>query len=168
MTPRRSRESRTSPASAADLSYFATERPVGLLLSQLAAIYERAFLQELSGDPAFASITSAEHAILRCVAARSVTATEIARTLGLSKQAIGKTVAALEHRGYVTRSTNAVDERALIVSMTVEGRRLVRRSIRVAKSLDAHTSKVLGAPDFASLKALLVRTLDADPGSALP
>ncbi len=161
MTLRRSRESRTGRASAADLSYFASERPVGLLLSHLAAIYERAFLQGLSSDPAFA-ITSAEHAILRCVAERSSTATEIARTLGLSKQAIGKTVTALERRGYVTRSTSAVDERAQEVSMTEEGRRLVRRSIRVAKSLDARTRKVLGAPDFATLKSLLVRTLEAD------
>lgn len=146
---------------AADLSYFATERPVGLLFSQLAAVYERAFLQGLASDPTLPPITSAEHAILRCVAQRSTTATEIARRLGISKQAIGKTVAALARRGYLARSTSAADERALVVSMTDKGRRLVRQSIRVAKSLDARTRKLLGAPDFALLKDLLVRTLDA-------
>jgi len=161
MTPHQSRRPRTSPAGAADLSFFASERPVGLLLSNLAAIYEQAFLHGLISDPTPASITSAEHAILRCVAERSATATEMARTLGLSKQAIGKTVAALERRGYVMRSSSAVDERAQLVSMTEEGRRLARRSIRVAKSLDARTRKVLGARDFASLKALLVRMLTA-------
>lgn len=144
------------------LSYFAKERPVGLLLSQLAAVYERAFLQGLTSDSTSSSITSAEHAILRCVAQRSVTSTEIARTLGLSKQAIGKTVTALERRGYVARSTSAVDGRAQLVTMTAKGRRLVAQSIRVAKSLDARTAKVLGAADLAVLKALLARTLEAD------
>jgi hypothetical protein len=40
--------------------------------------------------------------------------------------------------------------------------RLVERSIRVAKALDARTQEVLGAPDLALLKALLIRTLDAE------
>lgn len=145
------------------LSYFAKERPVGLLLSQLATVYERAFLQGLTSDSAHDAISSADHAILRCLAQGSATSTEIARTLGLSKQAIGKTVTALELRGYVARSTSAVDARAQLVAMTAKGRRLVARSIRVAKSLDARTAKVLGAADLALLKSLLWRTLEADP-----
>jgi DNA-binding MarR family transcriptional regulator len=145
-----------------DLSYFSRERPVGLLLSNLAAVYERTFLLGLTADPSFASITAADHAILRCVAQRSTTSTEIARKLGLSKQAIGKTVNALERRGFVVRTRSTVDQRVQVVSMTNEGRRLVERSIRVARALDARTQEVLGAPDLALLKALLIRTLDAE------
>jgi DNA-binding MarR family transcriptional regulator len=145
-----------------DLSYFSRERPVGLLLSRLAAVYERAFLLGLTSDASFASITAADHAILRCVAQRSGTSTEIARTLGLSKQAIGKTVNGLERRGLVVRSRSTVDQRAQVVSMTDQGRQLVERSIRVASALDARTQEVLGAQDLALLKALLIRTLDAE------
>ena len=162
MTRRRSRDSGNGGAVESDLSYFSRERPVGLLLSNLAAVYERAFLLGLTSDASFASITAADHAILRCVAQRSATATEIARTLGLSKQAIGKTVNALERRGYIVRSRSAVDLRAQVVSMTDKGRLLIERSIAVAGSLDARTREVLGTQDFALLKALLVRTQDAE------
>ena len=162
MTRRRSRDSGNGGAVESDLSYFSRERPVGLLLSNLAAVYERAFLLGLTSDASFASITPADHAILRCVAQRSATATEIARKLGLSKQAIGKTVTALERRGYVVRSRSAADLRAQVISMTDKGRRLVERSIRVAKALDARTGELLGAKDLALLKALLVRIQDAE------
>lgn len=162
MTPKRSHGSGKGPGLESDFSYFSRERPVGLLLSNLAAVYERAFLQGLTSDASFASITAADHAILRCVAQRSATSTEIARTLSLSKQAIGKTVNALERRGYVVRSRSAVDLRAQVVSMTDKGRLLIERSIRVAKVLDARTREVLGAQDLVLLKALLVRTQDAE------
>jgi DNA-binding MarR family transcriptional regulator len=162
MTPKRSHASGKGPGVESDLSYFSRERPVGLLLSNLAAVYERAFLLGVTSDASFASITAADHAILRCVAQRSATSTEIARTLGLSKQAIGKTVNALERRGYVVRSRSAVDLRAQVVSMTDKGRLLIARSIRVAEALDARTREVLGAQDLALLKALLVRTQDAE------
>jgi DNA-binding MarR family transcriptional regulator len=162
MTPKRSPGSGKSPGIETDLSYFSRERPVGLLLSNLAAVYERAFLLGVTSDASFASITAADHAILRCVAQRSATSTDIARTLGLSKQAIGKTVSALEWRGYVVRSRSAVDLRAQVISMTDQGRRLIERSIRVARALDARTGEFLGAEDLALLKALLVRIQDAE------
>jgi DNA-binding MarR family transcriptional regulator len=162
MTPRRSHDPGQGQGEEADLSYFVRERPIGLLLSNLAAVYERAFLLGVTADASFASITAADHAILRCVAQRSATSTEIARTLGISKQAIGKTVNALERRGYVVRSRSAVDLRAQVISMTDQGRLLIERSIRVAESLEARTQAVLGAQDLALLKALLVRTQDAE------
>lgn len=162
MTPKRSRSPAKGLPVEPDLSYFSRERPVGLLLSNLAAVYERAFLLGLTSDPSFATITVADHAILRCVAQRSRTSTEIARLLGLTKQAIGKTVNALERRGFVARSRSAIDLRAQVVSMTDKGMRLVDRSIRVAEVLDARARESLGAQDFALLKALLVRLEDAE------
>jgi DNA-binding MarR family transcriptional regulator len=162
MTPTRSRGPGKGPPVEPDLSYFSRERPVGLLLSNLAAAYERAFLLGLTSDASFATITAADHAILRCVAQRSATSTEIARMLGLTKQAIGKTVNALERRGFVARSRSAVDLRAQVVSMTDKGRLLVERSIRVAEALDARARETLGARDLALLKALLVRVQDAE------
>ena len=46
--------------------------------------------------------------------------------------------------------------------MTDKGRRLVERSVRVARALDARTREVLGAKDLALLKALLVRAQEVE------
>lgn len=133
-------------------------RPVGLVLSNVAAIYELAFLKGLKADASFSSITPADHALLRCVARHRATSAEIARALGQSKQAIGKTVSSLERRGYVVRSRSDFDLRAQIVSITDnKGRRLIERSIRVAKALDSLTQETLGEKNLALLKELLAR-----------
>jgi len=151
-----------------DSPYLDGERPVGLLLSQLATVYEKAFLRGLASDGSTDAVTSADHAILRSVAHGSATATEIAHELGVSKQAIGKTVGSLERRGYVERRRSEEDHRAQMVSMTDEGRRLVARSVRVARSLDARTRDVLGDEDLALLRSLLIRIHDAAEHVATP
>jgi DNA-binding MarR family transcriptional regulator len=163
MTATRARGPSSSASVDLDRSYFLRARPVGLLLANLAAIYEGAFIKGLKADASFSSITPADHAVLRCVAHQSATSAEIARTLGLSKQAIGKTVSSLERRGFVARSSNDADLRAQIVSMTDnKGRRLIERSIRVAKELDSLTEETLGAKNLSLLKDLLVRIKEAE------
>lgn len=134
--------------------------PVGLLVSQLAAAYELAFLEGLAAH-GWGGISSADHAVLRSVARGGVTATAIAQALGVSKQAIGKTVGSLERRGYVVRTRSHADGRAQVVSMTDHGRQLVGRAVVVARALDARTREVLGDDDLERLRALLTRLHDA-------
>jgi DNA-binding MarR family transcriptional regulator len=161
MTPRRSRKPETNPPIELDLAYFSRERPVGLLLSNLAAAYERAFLLGLTSVGAHATITAADHAILRCVLRGGATSTDIARRVCLTKQAVGKTVNALERRGFVARCRSENDQRAQVVTLTEKGVALVEQSIRVAKALDERTSEILGAWDLSQLKTLLVRVQEA-------
>jgi DNA-binding MarR family transcriptional regulator len=149
------------PGRAAGSASSAAGRPIGLLLSTLAAIYERAFLEGLTAEAPFASITAADHGVLRCLAERSATSVAIARTLGVSKQAVGKTIASLEQRGFVARHPSATDQRAQVVSLTTAGRKLIRRSLRVATTLEAVTEQTLGHEDLALLKDLLVRAQGA-------
>lgn len=143
------------------LAYFSQERPLGLLLSNLAATYERAFLHGLTSDGAHATITAADHAILRCVLRGGTTSTEIARMVSLTKQAVGKTINALEERGYVARSRSTSDHRAQVVTLTEKGEALVDHSIRVAKALDQRAGEILGTSDLAKLKSLLARIQEA-------
>lgn len=161
MTPKRSPKTDSSPSIEPQLAYFSQERPLGLLLSNLAAIYERAFLHGLTSDGAHATITAADHAILQCVLRGGATSTDIARMLSLSKQAIGKTINALEERGYVTRSRNTSDQRAQDVTLTEKGLALVDHSIGVAKALDQRAGEILGTSDLAKLKSLLVSIQEA-------
>lgn len=161
MTPQRSPRTGAKLRVEPDLAYFSREPPVGLLLSNLAATYERAFLLGLSSVGAHETITAAEHAILRCVLRGGATSTDMARMLGLTKQAVGKTVTALETRGYVSRCKSANDLRAQVVTLTDKGLGLVEHSIRVAKALEQRAEEILGASDLAKLKALLVTIQEA-------
>jgi DNA-binding MarR family transcriptional regulator len=166
MTPKRRRESERDIAPGSSLSYFAKERPIGLLVANLNAVYQRAFLQRLSTSALSAPISAADHAILRCIAQGIATSTEIARVLGVSKQAIGKTVSSLERRRYLARSVNDADRRASIVTMSAQGKGLVERSIRAAKELDARALRLLGKRDLARLKAWLSLLRDEESRSA--
>lgn len=161
MTPKRSAKTTTNPATQPDLAYFQRERPVGFLLASLASTYERAFLLGLAAAGPHGSITAADHAILRCVVRGGATSTDIARMLSLSKQAVGKTINALEKRGYVARSRNTSDQRAQDVTLTEKGAALVEHSIRVAEALDRRAGEILGTSDLALLKALLLRIQEA-------
>lgn len=161
MTPKRTPKTGAPLSIEPDLAYFQRERPVGFLLSNLAATYERVFLLGLTSAGEHATITAADHAILRCVLRGGATSTDIARMLSLTKQAVGKTINSLEHRGYVARSRSASDQRAQDVTLTEKGTALVGHSIRVAKALDKRAAEILGASDLAKLKTLLVRIQEA-------
>lgn len=161
MTPKRSTKTVTNPSVEPDAAYFSRERPIGLLLSSLAATYEQAFLLGLNSVGAHATITAADHAILRCILRGGATSTDIARMLSLSKQAVGKTINSLENRGYVARSRSAIDQRAQDVTLTEKGVDLVEHSIHVAKSLDQRAQEILGRSDLEKLKTLLVRIQEA-------
>ncbi len=146
---------------ASGASPFAADPPVGLLLSTLAALYERAFLEGLRADAPFASITTADHGVLRCLAEHPATSAEIARALGVSKQAVAKTVGSLEQRGFVVRHPSEADQRAQVVTLSRAGRRLIERSLRVARALEVVTRETLGKKDLAVLKDLLGRARGA-------
>lgn len=161
MTPKRSPKTGSSPSMDPKLAYFSQERPLGLLLSNLAATYERAFLNGLTSVAAHATITAADHAILRCVLRGGATSTDIARMVSLTKQAVGKTITALEERGYVARTRSTSDQRAQVVTLTEKGVALVEHSIHVAKSLDQRAEEILGTSDLAKLKTLLVKIQEA-------
>lgn len=136
-------------------SYFVEERPIGFLITAAAASFEREFLKKLSEEEALSSITSADHAVLRSVALEESSSVEIARKLGVSKQAIGKTVNSLEERGFIVRKESESDRRKHILVMTNKGQKLVTKSIQAAKELENFTIDILGVKNLNLLKKLL-------------
>jgi DNA-binding MarR family transcriptional regulator len=67
---------------------------------------------------------------LQAVGAEGVTAVELARRLGVSKQAAGKTVDGLVGLGYAERAGDPTDARRKIVRLTAEGREVLALSAR--------------------------------------
>jgi DNA-binding MarR family transcriptional regulator len=74
-----------------------------------------------------------------------VTASELGRRLGVSKQAAGKTVDRLEKLGYVTRAGDDRDARRKLIRLTGRGVDLLNRSAAIFDDLRAQWVRTLGA-----------------------
>ncbi|KAA2263731.1 winged helix-turn-helix transcriptional regulator [Solihabitans fulvus] len=82
--------------------------------------------------------------VFQAIGRDGATAAELGRRLGVSKQAAGKTVDALERLGYVTRRADANDGRRKVVRLTDRGYDCLARSARIFEELRAKWSAALG------------------------
>lgn len=81
---------------------------------------------------------------LQAIGMSGVTAAELGRRLGVSKQAAGKTVDRLVRLGYVERAASPADGRAKVVRLTPRGLDLLNRSAAIFDSLRAEWVAELG------------------------
>jgi DNA-binding MarR family transcriptional regulator len=84
-----------------------------------------------------------------------VTASELGRRLGVSKQAAGKTVDRLVRLGYVERVASEADARAKVVRLTPLGLDLLNRSAAIFDELRAEWVRALGPERVAAVEAAL-------------
>lgn len=82
--------------------------------------------------------------VLQAIGADGTTAANLGRRLGVSKQAAGKTVDALERLGYVEKVDDPGDARRRLVRRTPRGNDLLARSARIFDSLRAEWAATLG------------------------
>jgi DNA-binding MarR family transcriptional regulator len=95
---------------------------------------------------------------------------ELARRLGVSRQAAAKTVAFLEAEGYVAGETDPRDSRRRLYSVTDRGHALISTGQQVCDVLRERWAERIGAGELERVEAALVdlgivvpTTLDA-PG----
>jgi DNA-binding MarR family transcriptional regulator len=99
--------------------------------------------------------------VFQAIGPLGVTAAELGRRLGVSKQAAGKTVDSLEQLGYVRREADSQDQRQKIVVLTSRGFDALARSARIFEDLRAGWAHLLGAERLRALEADL-RTVTGD------
>jgi DNA-binding MarR family transcriptional regulator len=92
---------------------------------------------------------------MQAVGVTGVTAAELGRRLGVSKQAAGKTVDRLVRLGYVERAASDVDARAKIVRLTPLGLDMLARSAAIFDRLRAEWVATLGAEQVESVESAL-------------
>jgi len=73
------------------------------------------------------------------------TASEVARRLGVSKQAAAKTVDRLSEMGYVTTSADGSDARRKLIVPTSRGRDMLRRSAEVFDEIYREWGELIGS-----------------------
>jgi DNA-binding MarR family transcriptional regulator len=80
-------------------------------------------------------------------------ATELGRRLGVSKQAAGKTIDALERLGYVRRESDPGDARRKLVRLTAHGEDMLQQSVPIFDALRAGWAQALGPERLNELEA---------------
>jgi len=90
-----------------------------------------------------------------------VTASELGRRLGVSKQAAGKTIEGLEREGYVERVADPADARSKIIRLTARGTEVQQRAFEVMARLRARWAEQLGEERMVAIEEGL-RAMTAD------
>jgi DNA-binding MarR family transcriptional regulator len=103
--------------------------------------------------------------VFQAIGVNGVTATELGRRLGVSKQAAAKHIAALERLGYVTRVPDPNDARSKIVRLTPRGIDSLAQSARIFDELRSRWATVLGEQRLRMLETDLSKVT---PSGAFP
>jgi DNA-binding MarR family transcriptional regulator len=89
---------------------------------------------------------------LQAIGPGGTTAAELGRRLGVSKQAAGKTIDALQQLGYAERGDDPADARRKMVTLTARGSDCLVRSARIFEELRGGWAQVLGEKRLRALE----------------
>jgi DNA-binding MarR family transcriptional regulator len=81
--------------------------------------------------------------------------TELARRLGISKQAVGQAVAVLEAKGLVSRTVDSADGRAFLVVFTDHGINRLVQTYQAIRRIERAYDTIVGAERMRTTRAVL-------------
>lgn len=88
------------------------------------------------------------------------TITALAAKAGITRQAASQQLRDIAAHGYVATAADPDDRRAVLVTRTERGDKLLRDALEVVAALEAEYAELLGDRRFASLKKTLASLLD--------
>jgi DNA-binding MarR family transcriptional regulator len=100
--------------------------------------------------------------VFQAIGLRGTTAAGLGRSLGVSKQAAGKTIDSLERLGYVERGPDPADARRKVVRLTGHAIDALDRSARIFDELRARWAAVIGEERLRALEADLRQVTPLD------
>jgi DNA-binding MarR family transcriptional regulator len=93
--------------------------------------------------------------VIRVLAERDRTLTDLADLLGVSKQAAIKIVDEMETRRFVTRHPDPDDRRVKLLRLTDKGRKVRRTALAASRAMERELRRGIGDPDVDALRAAL-------------
>jgi DNA-binding MarR family transcriptional regulator len=132
----------------------APEADVGQLCASVAAAVTRQTIERLAAE-GFHDARAAHTAVFAGLVAGDRTVTELAARLGISPQAVSKTVAELERAGYLRKARDGTDARARRLEISERGAELVAATRRVRTAVNRDIVRWLGVRDVGELTRLL-------------
>lgn len=103
----------------------------------------------------FADVTRAQFELIRWPTMDGLRPSELASTVGLSKQAVNDLLGELERNGYVERHPDPGDRRARVLRLTGQGEKLQRTAHETSRTLEAAWASSVGAKRFKALRSTL-------------
>jgi DNA-binding MarR family transcriptional regulator len=119
-------------------------------------------------EAGFADVSLADTNLLANLDTGGTIISALAQRAGVTRQAAGQQVAALERAGYIERRPSDTDGRAAVIHQTAQGRALLDVALDIVAEIEQEYASHLGAARLALLKELLSQLLDhVDPQGAL-
>jgi len=115
----------------------------------------RAFENELAqilAAKGFTDVTMGNFNVLRHLNPEGMHLSELAKDAQISKQAIGKMISELEHKGYVELTPDETDARAKYVRFTVKGQKFIDQAISIVSEMEDKYQSLLGKKDYNTLR----------------
>lgn len=111
---------------------------------------ERQAMEQLTarGYPKLAMSFSAPLSLL---SGRPLRLTELADTLGISKQLCLQSLKPIEQAGYIERRADSADKRAKLVALTATGEQLIAHALEEMQAIHRHYEGLIGSARIATL-----------------
>ena len=100
--------------------------------------------------------------VFQAIGPGGATAADLGRRLGISKQAAGKTIDALQRLGYLERGTDPGDARRKVIRLTARASDALQRSEMMFDELRARWAAAIGPDRLLALESDLRRLTPAD------
>ncbi len=137
---------------------------LGRMLLKLERHFTRQVLQKLASD-GIEDITLRHFVIIPYIDHEGIRAVDIARQVGISKQAVSKLVDELVQKGYLELKPDPSDGRAYLVSMSEKGNDFLKLAIKYTQQVEKKWGKQVGEKEFKIMKAAMSTLLNNQDGN---
>jgi DNA-binding MarR family transcriptional regulator len=102
--------------------------------------------------------------VIRTLADRDRTLTEVAELLSVTKQAAIKVVDEMEQRGFLRRQPHPQDRRAKVLSLTTKGHRVRAAALAASHDIERELAGAIGRADLDATRRTILALLELHGG----
>lgn len=146
-------------------------KPPALPLARLMAMAFRTIIDELHARllaRGWKDVRPAYGYVLLAARDASITGSEVAALMGVTKQAASKLIDAMESAGYVRRHEHPEDARSKRIQLSARGERLLRTVEAIYAEIESEWAAAIGAGALDRMRTDLTRALHALHDGELP
>jgi DNA-binding MarR family transcriptional regulator len=133
---------------------------VGQLLLKGARLLDERALEQVNHEVRKIRLRPAHTSLFPHIDKEGTRLTELARRLGVTKQAVGQLVTELEGLGVLERVDDPADGRAKLVRLTDRGLRALHHGLAVLRGIESELEKRLGSARMRALHETLAELVD--------
>lgn len=144
-------------------SYGWREQHIGRLLLELLKDFQFRSMEQLRSS-GYEDITLAYINFIAAVSVEGTRLTDVAGSLGVSKQAAGQMAKELISKSYLSRQADPEDGRATLLTFTSKGEKFLDDAREGIEAIETLYERHLGKASFTSLREGLLRLLEETRG----